>query len=80
MPQLTLKSNLEFPDSISLPTIQAKDFQFLNSPFTTKETMDVIWELPENKSPGPDDFSSEYYKLLSTILAPHLENVYNAAV
>lgn len=51
----------------------------LSLPFTEREIKLIIWSLPSGKSPGPDGFSGEYYKLFAERLTPHLLKVYQQA-
>lgn len=45
---------------------------FLDSPIGSKEIMEVIREIKNNKSPGPDGYPIEFYKSFSTNLVPIL--------
>lgn len=52
----------------------------LNAPLSIEETKQVINNLENNKSPGEDGFSVEYYKALGgKSLPPHLTSVFNKA-
>lgn len=66
----------EFLASVNLLKISQTD---LNQPFTLQEIETAIKNLPRNKAPGPDGYSSEYYQLFSTILSPHLYRMFEAA-
>lgn len=46
---------------------------------TETEISKVIKSLPNNKSPGADGLSSEYYKTFQTTLTPHLQKLFNEA-
>lgn len=39
----------------------------------------AIKNIPHNKSPGPDGYSSEYYQMFSHILSLHLHRIFEAA-
>lgn len=80
-PDMNLSSDTinTFLNSIDLPTLTAEQITNLNSPFTAEEVSKTIDSLPLGKSPGPDGFINEYYKLLKTTLAPHLSDVFNEA-
>lgn len=54
--------------------------KLLNTPFSIKEIEDVIKAVPHNKLPGPDSFTTGYYRLFSALLSPSLERVHSAAV
>nr|KAF6471623.1 hypothetical protein HJG59_011002 [Molossus molossus] len=46
----------------SLPKLNQEEIANLNRPMTTKEIEDVIKKLPENKSPGPNGITGEFYR------------------
>lgn len=51
----------------------------MGGPITTIEVQEAIRSLQNNKSPGPDGFTTEYYKTFSDLLAPMLRDMYNEA-
>ena len=55
-----LEEMVNFLDSYSLPKLNQEETDQLNTPITRNE--DVIKTLPTNKSPGPDDFTGEFYQ------------------
>ncbi len=48
--------------SISLPKLSEIDQLHLNSPFTKAEVLATVNLMASNKSPGPDGFTSEFFK------------------
>ena len=55
--------NLEEIDKFleNFPKLNQDEIENLNRPITSTEIETVIRNLPTNKSPGPDGFTSEFY-------------------
>lgn len=50
-------------DQIKLPKLTFSQIENLNAPITTEEVQQIIKNLANNESPGPDGYSSEFYKI-----------------
>ena len=50
-----------FLENFNLPRLIQEEIEIMNNPETNTETEAVIKNLPKNKSPGPDDFTGEFY-------------------
>jgi len=61
-----------FLDSHSLPKLNQEETDQLNRPITRNEIEEVIKTLPTNRSPGPDDFTGEFYQSYKEDLVPLL--------
>lgn len=51
--------------------------EFLDQPILAQEMITAIKSAKLNKAPGPDSFSSEFYKKFAPLLIPHLVTVCN---
>jgi hypothetical protein len=51
-----------FLDKYQVPKLNQDQINDLNSPISPKEIEAVINSLPTKKSPGPDEFSAEFYQ------------------
>lgn len=51
------------------------DLQHLQQPITVQELQTVIEQLPNNKAPGPDGFTGEFYKIFKEELIPDIHRV-----
>lgn len=53
--------------------------EYLSQPITLEELRLAIQSLPNQKAPGPDSYTSEFYKTFSEELAPYLLEMYEEA-
>ena len=75
--------NLEEMDTFlekhNLPRLNQEEIENINRPITSTEIEAVIKNLPTDKSPGPDDFTGEFYQTfreeLTTILLKSFQNI-----
>ena len=54
----------KFLEKYNLPKLNQEEIENLNRPITTMGVKTVIKNLPTNKSPGPDDFTGEFFQNL----------------
>ena len=51
-----------FLEKFNLPKLNLEETEIMNNIITSTEIEAVIKNLPKNKSPGPDDFTGEFYQ------------------
>ena len=70
----TKMNNLEemekFLEKYNFPKLNQEEIENLNRPITSTEIKTVIRNLPANKSPGPDGFTTEFYQKFREELTP----------
>ena len=52
----------KFLEKYNFPKLNLEEIEDLNKPITSKEIKTAIRNFPENKSPGPDGFTAEFYQ------------------
>ena len=52
----------KFLEKYNFAKLNQKEIENLNRPITSMEIETLIKNLPENKSPGPDSFTAEFYQ------------------
>ena len=62
----------EFLEKYNLPKLNQEEIENLNRLIISMEIETVIKNLPTNKSPGPDDFTVEFYQKFREVLIPVL--------
>ena len=62
----------KFLEKHNLPRLNQEEIENMNGPITSTEIEIVIKNLPTNKSPGPDDFTGEFYQTITEELTPIL--------
>ena len=60
----------KFLEKWNLPKLNKEEIENLNRPITSTEIKTVIRNLPANKSPGPDGFTTEFYQKFREELTP----------
>ena len=67
-----LKEMDKFLEEYNFPILNQEEIENLNRPITRMEIETIIRNLPTNKSPGPDDFTAEFYQKFREELTPIL--------
>ena len=62
----------KFLEKYNFPKVNQEEIEDLNRPITSTNIKTVIRNLPENKSPGPDGFTAEFYQKFREELTPIL--------
>ena len=61
-----------FLEKFNLPRVNQEEIEIMNNPIASTENEVVIKNLLKNKSPGPDDFTGEFYQTFREALMPIL--------
>ncbi|KAA8595779.1 hypothetical protein FQN60_011070, partial [Etheostoma spectabile] len=73
------QSNQVFFSGLDLPHLSSEHRRFLTD-ISIAEIVEAIAEFPNNKAPGPDGFTIEFYKCFSKELSPLLLRMFKHAV
>ena len=61
-----------FSEKFNLPRLNQEEIEIMNNPIASTEVEAVIKKLPQNKSPGPDGLTGEFYQTSWEELMPIL--------
>ena len=67
----------KFLEKFNLPRLNQEEIEIMNNQITSNETEAEIKNLPQNKSPGPDSFTGEFYQTFREELMPILLKLKN---
>ena len=69
----------KFLEKYNFPKLNQEEIENLNRPITSTEMETVVKNVknhPTNKSPGPDDFTGEFYQIFREEIIPnHSKNL-----
>ena len=70
----------KFLEKYNFPKLNQEEIENFNRPITSTEIETVIINLPENKNPGPDGFTAEFYQKFREELTPILLKIFQKIV
>ena len=65
-----------FLEKFNLLRLNQEEIEIVNKPITSTEIKAVTKNLPQNKSPGPDGFTGEFYQTFREELMPILLKIF----
>lgn len=70
-------TTLDWLNSLQLPKLSQLQASSLNDPCTDSEILNIIKSLKTSTAPGPDGFTTSYYKKFAPLLTPSLTKMFN---
>ena len=70
----------KFLEQYNFPRLNQEELENITRPITGNEIETVIKNLPTNGSPGPDDFTGEFYQTFREDLKPILLKLFQKIV
>ena len=67
-----LEEMYRFLEKFNLSRLNQEEIEIMNNPITKTDVEAVIKNIPENKSPGPNGFTGEFYQTFREELIPIL--------
>ena len=67
-----LEEMYRFLEKLNLPRLNQEEIEIMNYPITSTEIEAVIQNIPQNRSPGPDGFTGDFYQTFREELMPIL--------
>lgn len=64
-------------DNLQLPSLNLLQIDSLNEPCTDTEIIQMIKSLKTSTAPGPDGYTTSYYKKCASHLAPNFTKLFN---
>ena len=61
-----------FLEKFNLPILNQEEIEIMNDPIRSTEIEAVIKNIPQNKSPGPDSFTGDFYQAFREEVMPIL--------
>ena len=61
-----------FLEKFNLPRLNQEEIEIMNDPIRSTEIEAVIKNIPQNKSPGPDSFTGDFYQAFREEVMPIL--------
>lgn len=75
----TTNTSVDFLANLNLPKLNEEAVKHLDADISLKEINKTIFSFPNNKSPGPDGFTIEFFKKFSDIISPLLLCMYKCS-